>query len=294
MLPLVLAGEAQALDKVQNRTYNWATVDKRQPTNDEIPLGKTLNGKLPPLSKQTLRDQIVHRIEEAISTGRLKPGDRLVEQDLAEELNTSRAPIREAIRELIDRGLLASSPRRGTYVAEWSPQSITEAYLLRGALEEIAFRLAVYKASDADLQRLEEIVERMKRAADRDNIAEVAMEDIAFHRSIIEMTKQHHLLRVWSSIGVEAVIVFSSQKTDPTLVPLGHQEMLDALKKRDADLAIEHNWRGIWQGLTNDISISAEALREQLGPELAQRFLNIVQSETSQEWLGQKQNDTIA
>jgi DNA-binding GntR family transcriptional regulator len=246
-----------------------------------------------PLTTQTLRDQVVRRIAKAISTGHLKPGERLVEQDLATELNTSRAPIREAIRELVDRGLLVSTPRRGTFVASWSTASITEAYMLRGVLEEIAFRLVIHKASDAALEQLQLIVERMSQAALAGNMAEVALEDIAFHRCIVEMTGQHHLIRLWASLGVEAVIVFSSRKTDPALVPAEHQEMLDTIKRRDADAAIALNWHGIWQGLTKDTALTEESVREHFGPELAQQLLATARPDMPVGWLAQRSSARV-
>ena len=94
-----------------------------------------------------LREVVSETLRQAIQDGVLKPGERLMEIPLAEELGVSRTPIREAIRKLELEGFVVMVPRRGTYVANISLKDITQVFEIRSALEELAAGLAAGEAS---------------------------------------------------------------------------------------------------------------------------------------------------
>ena len=107
------------------------------------------------LPYKALRDAAVLRIREAILQGRLKPGQRILEADMAQELGISRAPIREAIRQLESEGLVVSRAHRGTYVTTLSSQDAREIFSLRAALEGLAIML-VAQSRNAEAGRSQE------------------------------------------------------------------------------------------------------------------------------------------
>lgn len=104
---------------------------------------------LKPVDGHTRRGQIVRQLRDFIVSGQLSPGDRLTEADLASRLGVSRAPLREAIRELVDGGLVVSEPYKGLFVRSVTRRDLEELYSLRTALEQFAFRQAWEKRTEA-------------------------------------------------------------------------------------------------------------------------------------------------
>ena len=100
--------------------------------------------------RSTLMDRAFQQIREAIRSGKLKPGDRLVESQLAEEMQISRFPIREALRYLEKEGLVKTKPFKGTYVAQLTEKDMEELYSLRSAIEELAERHRGIGRQDSD------------------------------------------------------------------------------------------------------------------------------------------------
>lgn len=100
------------------------------------------SARLQPVRDNTLRAQIFAQLHAMVTRGRYAPGERLTESVLADELGVSRAPLREAIRELVDGGILISQPYRGLFVRSVSESDLRELYSMRTALEQFAFRLA--------------------------------------------------------------------------------------------------------------------------------------------------------
>ena len=101
-----------------------------------------------------LRDVVFNTLRQAILRGELKPGERLMEIQLANKLGVSRTPIREAIRKLELEGLVLMIPRRGAEVAEITEKSLRDVLEVRGALEELAVKLACQKITDAQIAEL--------------------------------------------------------------------------------------------------------------------------------------------
>ena len=106
-----------------------------------------------------LRDVVFENLREAIVEGRLKPGQRLMEVQLAEQLGVSRTPVREAIRKLELEGLVVMLPRKGAYVANMSLKDLKDVLEIRASLEGLAASLAAERISDEDIKKLEFIIE---------------------------------------------------------------------------------------------------------------------------------------
>ena len=109
-------------------------------------------------SYRPLREVVSEALREAIIDGALKPGERLMEIQLADELGVSRTPIREAIRRLELEGFLIMVPRRGTYVADLSIKDINEVFEIRTALDVLAAGLAAERITEEELEKLERLL----------------------------------------------------------------------------------------------------------------------------------------
>ena len=111
-----------------------------------------------------LRDVVFENLREAILEGQLKPGQRLMEVQLAEQLGVSRTPVREAIRKLELEGLVVMLPRKGAYVANMSLKDVIDALEVRASLEGLSASLAAERISDIDLKKLKRIAEEFKES----------------------------------------------------------------------------------------------------------------------------------
>jgi len=186
---------------------------------------------------QSRREHVVEILRDAVTTGALQPGDRLVELDLATELGTSRAPVREALRQLEQEGLVASYPYRGTEVLGVSQTEIDEVLVpIRAVLERFAFGQAATRLTDADLDALQQLVDQMRKPSEVDREDQLADLDIKFHEFVIERSEQQHCLQIWRSIQTRVRAYFrrdATRYTSPDAVADQHQDLLDQLRTRD-------------------------------------------------------------
>ncbi len=164
------------------------------------------------VSRTVLREQVKDVLLHRIVTGELKPGERLVETRIAQELGTSQAPVREALRDLELLRLVESEPFKGTRVREFGDQEMVEVYPVRAALEEVAARAAA-KNLAGDVSALEAEVEAMRAAARRGDIQGLAEHDIAFHRLLVEAAGMDILTQCWKLLGVEGRITLTLYQT---------------------------------------------------------------------------------
>lgn len=192
---------------------------------------------------QSRREHVVQILREAITSGRLKPGDRLVEGDLANELGTSRAPIREALRQLEQEGLVASYPYRGTEVLGVSQDEVEQVLVpIRITLERFAFSRAIGRLNEDDFAQLGALVAEMETAAADHAADRLADADIRFHELIIVRSEQRHCLQMWKTIQPRVRAYFQRDApahTDPKSVPEQHQELLDILRTGDEAAALD-------------------------------------------------------
>ena len=128
-----------------------------------------------------LRDVVFNTLRRAILRGELKPGERLMEIQLANKLGVSRTPIREAIRKLELEGLVLMIPRRGAEVAEITEKNLRDVLEVRCALEELAVQLACDRMDEEGLSRLKDAAEKFLEVLDSDDITQIAQADVLFH-----------------------------------------------------------------------------------------------------------------
>ena len=148
-----------------------------------------------------IRDQLVASLRNDLVAGLYEVGVPLRQEDIVTRYNVSRTPVREALIQLEHEGLVESTPNRGARVARQAPDSIHELLIpMRRLVEVYALRLIFDRLADVDFERWSGILDRMKDACARSDLAGVAQHDIAFHRSIIELADEPSLLRIWLPI----------------------------------------------------------------------------------------------
>ena len=136
------------------------------------------------VSRSVLADQVKERLLDGILSGRYAPDSRIIETQVARELGTSQAPVREALRGLEGLGLVEITPFRGARVRRPSRREILEAYAVRSSLETLAARLAVPRLTDTDLAILAAHLEAMRAAASADDGPGVAEAVARLARSV--------------------------------------------------------------------------------------------------------------
>lgn len=135
-----------------------------------------------------LRDVVFNTLREAILKGDLKPGERLMELQLAAQLGVSRTPIREAIRMLEQEGLAVTMPRKGAEVAKMTLKGMEDVLEIRAALDELASQLACERITEEQLGRLEERKKEFERSLKTGVVKAIAEADVNFHDVIYEAT----------------------------------------------------------------------------------------------------------
>ena len=188
-----------------------------------------------------LRDAAVVSIREAILEGRLKPGQRVLEVEIAEELGVSRAPVREAIRQLESEGLLVSRSHRGTHVTTLSPQDAKEIYSLRAALEALAVMLVVQSGQIEIVDQLEELLRQMQASVNADQMVRVVQTDFEFHETLCRASGNQRLYNIWRSMSVQIralVSVNDLRHLKPQEIVPRHSNLVAAMRALDAERAM--------------------------------------------------------
>jgi DNA-binding GntR family transcriptional regulator len=190
------------------------------------------------LTRAMLGQQIREILLERIFKGELQPGDRIVELQLANELGTSQAPVREALRELQSLGFVEHEPYRGTRVRRITEKELAEIFPVRAALEELAAQEAASRLN-GKVEELEREFEAMRAAAGRKDLQDLAGHDARFHRLIVEAAENKVLLDLWKTLRVEARVVVTALKTDIDLDELAemHRPLLEALAEGSPEKA---------------------------------------------------------
>ena len=183
------------------------------------------------------RSQMASRaIREAIVDGRLAPGQYVNEVDLAKQLGVSRAPLREALRALEKEGLVSHVPYKGTVVTPLTRQSVDELQSLRRVLEVFAVEQWINRASESDIDGLDDIVDDMERAARTTDIARMNEIDIEFHSRVIELSGHHLLRTVWLNYvsRIRRVLTLRNLvNRDPSAPIVLHRDLVHAFRERD-------------------------------------------------------------
>jgi DNA-binding GntR family transcriptional regulator len=149
------------------------------------------------------------RIRAAILDGRLEPGRRLKEEELARELGISRTPVREALFVLQTEGLIDAPPNRGAVVRAYQPDDLEDLYQLRAVLEGFAARRAATRISPGDIARLEESCDRFERLRAVEELDEIVAENVRFHDVVLAAAASERLAQMTRNV-VQLPLVYRS------------------------------------------------------------------------------------
>ncbi len=193
------------------------------------------------LSRSVLAEQVKERLLEEIFSGRYAPDARIVETQVARELGTSQAPVREALRGLEALGVVEITPFRGARVRRPTRAELVEAYEVRSALEALGARLAVPWLTDDDITELAGFVDAMHAAADAGDGHRVAESDARFHGRIIEIAANRTLEKLWRSLEPfsRTYLTLVAPGADPQWSADLHVPVLAAIRARDAEALVQ-------------------------------------------------------
>lgn len=219
---------------------------------------------LQPLKREALRDQVVRAIRDAIIQGRLRPGEKVPEGDLAQQLTVSRTPIREAIRVLESQGLVEVNPKRGTYIAMPDRADAADGLAVRASLEILAAEQAIERSDEADWDelcgKLENILDGMSLAIISADAIRAVELDIEFHATLMEASRNRHLWRSWHAVGIPFLVWFPERELYPGLPPdlvERHRDVLVALQTKDSRICADAIRIHLSQKLA-DITVSTD------------------------------------
>jgi DNA-binding GntR family transcriptional regulator len=185
------------------------------------------------------RGELVYqKLREAIEGGDLKPGQRVMEVEVAEWLHVSRTPVREGLRKLEAEGMLTMEPRAGLVVASLSRQAMLELYVMREVLEGTAARLCARHASDLELMELQEIIRQEEQQ--QGNYEALTKLNRLFHDAIHTGAHNRYLKKSLSAVNDSMWLLGKSQMLLPERAKLAkaeHGELYAAIRKRDPDAA---------------------------------------------------------
>lgn len=206
--------------------------------DDESHIGNILKRK-PGLDRRVLRDQVREYLVEAILHGLFKPGERIVETRVAQDLDVSQGVVRESLRELEWMGFIETKPFSGSSVREISANDLYEIYPVRAALESLAVRLALPNLSDSDLDHLKQLVDEMVEVSKAGDVGGMVERNFKFHKTIVLASNNSMLIRSWSIFQFSFWTTLATKELRDELVYLAnrHYSVVEALCTRNADLA---------------------------------------------------------
>jgi DNA-binding GntR family transcriptional regulator len=182
------------------------------------------------------RERVLEALREAIVVGRYADGDRLIEDRIAHELETSRGPVREALRQLEHEGLVVSFPYRGAVVLGVSEEEVHQVLIpIRLTLERFSFTKAAEQMAETDFAELAKEVWLMAEAGRDGDLLRIVEADIRFHEFVLSCSGQPHTTQVWRCIAprIRAYFFRYGRRSDLTVIAREHAALLEALRSGD-------------------------------------------------------------
>lgn len=187
-----------------------------------------------------LRDVVFNTLREAILKGELKPGERLMELQLAAKLGVSRTPIREAIRMLEQEGLAVTIPRKGAEVAKMTEKDMEDVLQIREALDELAAKIACEQISEEQLEELVATMHEFEESTKTDNVKKISEADVKFHDIIYQSTGNPKLVNMLNNLREQMYryrVEYLKEEQTRNLLVSEHEELVKAIREGDVQKA---------------------------------------------------------
>ena len=195
-----------------------------------------------PKRPPTAQEYVLGQLRQSIVARELEPGAPIRQDALADQLGTSRVPLREALKILEGEGLVTYHPHRGYFVAELSIADLVEVYRIRKLLESEAVSLAAKSLTDETLGALAAALARCERAGKSGDLTELTAANREFHFLIFDAAGMPRLLRLirvlWDSTDAYRSLYYAEARSRK-LVDTEHRQILAALRKRDGKSAVK-------------------------------------------------------
>ena len=209
-----------------------------------------------------LRDVVFSTLREAILKGELKPGERLMELQLAAKLGVSRTPIREAIRMLEQEGLAVTIPRKGAEVAKMTEKDMEDVLQIRDALDELAAAIACEQMTKEQLDALKNTMREFEESTKTGDVKRIAQADVEFHDIIYQATGNPKLVTMLNNLREQMyryrVEYLKDEKNYPTLMK-EHSEIVDGLIVKNKEKVTN----AMHKHVKNQVVAVKEIIREQ-------------------------------
>ncbi len=189
-----------------------------------------------PIVKHTYKDQVIDHVYQLMLNNELGPGDQLKESLLAEQMGISRAPIREAMKELIMSGLVDYRPQVGNFIPVLSSKEIVDSYSTRGVLEGYAIMETCEQFTCDDFETLDDMTDKMERYAEKHNHKKVVEIGGDFHDLLISKNNNAQLLEYTNRLSLKLHILFFKhwgRLYDAEEIGRRHREIVDGLRSGD-------------------------------------------------------------
>jgi len=189
------------------------------------------------IEHNNLDDLVYNKVKEMILKKQLKPGEQIIQEELAKKLGVSRTPLRRALSQLAKEHLVKIAPRGSTYVREFSKEEMITIFEIRGVLEGLACRKAALAVTKEQLDFFRHLYRRALKSTEKTNWKAYEKADIKFHSFLIEASRIDLLREIVKSFHILSNsytrgLIRPPQETFPE-----HMAIIDALEKHDLDLA---------------------------------------------------------
>lgn len=187
-----------------------------------------------------LREIVYEELKMQILTGEIKPGTRMMEVELAEDLGVSRTPVREAIRKLEKERLVTIEPRKGAYASEISMKDMEDILVVRQTIEGLAAGIAANKISDEQKSVLKDTMESFNKAVEENNFDEMISNDTKFHHLIVDACDNvvlKSMVEQLQELVLRFRYLYFSDFKRAEMMPVEHREIYTAIDEGNEDEA---------------------------------------------------------
>ena len=196
--------------------------------------------KLSEESKLPLHKLVYNKLKESILTGKLKPGERLVENTISREMSISKTPIREALRELAKEGLIIHHTRRGISVIDFTEKDIDEIISLRAEIEAFGIRLALPKIKLKEREKIDKLISNIQNYELENKTHKLVETDLQLHSYLMELSGHSRLIKTWKMLSSQISVLLHMidyHRIAPIYSSKSHKELINALFSGDTSSA---------------------------------------------------------